>query len=131
MSQDSIFSKIVRGEIPCYKLYEDDLTLAFLDIHPVQPGHSLVISKKQIEFVWDLDDETYQAVMATAKKVAERLKQVLGKPYCGAQVIGIDVPHAHIHLIPFSVVTEFRAVADTSLEPDYAYLESMAARLAF
>lgn len=131
MDQDSVFSKIVRGELPCNKVYEDDLTLAFLDIHPVQPGHTLVISKKQIEFVWDLDDETYQAVMTTAKKVAERLKQVLGKPYIGEQVIGIDVPHAHVHLIPFSSISEFRTVADTATEPDFAALETMAARLAF
>lgn len=131
MNEDSIFTKIVRGEVPCHKIYEDELTLAFLDIHPVQPGHTLVIPKQQIEFVWDLDDETYQAVMATAKKVAERLKRVLGKPFIGEQVIGVDVPHAHVHLIPFSVVTEFRAVADVTAEPDFAALETMAARLAF
>src|SRR5436309_15038669 len=105
--QESIFTGIVKGEIPCHKVYEDEATLAFLDIHPVQPGHTLVIPKKQVEFVWDLDDETYQAVMATAKKVARQLRDVLDVPYVGEQVIGIDVPHAHVHLIPFSTAQEF------------------------
>ncbi len=66
--EDSIFTKIIKGEIPCHKVYEDAQTLAFLDIHPVQPGHMLVIPKQQIEFVWDLPDEIYQALMMTTKK---------------------------------------------------------------
>src|SRR5689334_21086022 len=100
--QDSIFTKIINGEIPCHKVYEDDKTLAFLDIHPVQPGHTLVIPKRQVEFVWDLDDEMYAAVMATTKKVARRLREVMSVPYVGEQVVGVDVPHAHVHLIPFT-----------------------------
>src|SRR5689334_22515512 len=104
--EDSIFTKIVKGEIPCHKVYEDDKTLAFLDIHPIQAGHTLVIPKKQIQFVWDIDDETYQAVMATVKKVALRLRQVLGTQYVGVQVIGVDVPHAHVQLIPFNTPAE-------------------------
>ena len=131
MNEDNIFTKIVKGEIPCNKVYEDELTLAFLDIHPVQPGHTLVIPKKQIEFVWDMDDENYQAVMATAKKVAQRLKEVIGKPFIGSEVVGVDVPHAHIHLIPFSTPLEFRRIPDMSAEPNFAELEKMAARLAF
>lgn len=131
MQQDSVFSKIVRGEIACHKIYEDDLTLAFLDIHPVQPGHTLVISKQQVEFVWDLDDHTYQAVMATAKKVARRLKQVLNTPYIGEEVVGVDVPHAHVHLIPFSTTAEFRMIPDMAAEPDHAALADLANKLAF
>lgn len=129
--EDSIFTKIIKGEIPCHKVYEDDKTLAFLDIHPVQPGHTLVIPKKQIEFVWDLPYEDYQAVMATAKKVATRLQEVTGKTYIGEQVVGVDVPHAHVHLIPFSDVAEFRRVPDMSAEPDHAALAEMAEKLAF
>jgi histidine triad (HIT) family protein len=129
--QESIFTKIVRGEIPCHKVYEDDSTLAFLDIHPVQPGHTLVIPKKQVEFVWDLDDELYAAVMATAKKVAQRLREMLGVPYVGEQVIGVDVPHAHVHVIPFTSVEEFRAVPDMGSEPDHAVLAEMAQKLYF
>jgi len=129
--QDSIFTKIIKGEIPCHKVYEDEHTFAFLDIHPVQPGHTLVIPKKQVEFVWDLDDVTYQAVMATARKVARRLREVLDKPYIGEQVMGVDVPHAHVHLIPFSTGAEFRNVPDMSAEPDHAQLAQIAQKLAF
>jgi histidine triad (HIT) family protein len=128
---DSVFTKIVKGEIPCHKVYEDDKTLAFLDIHPVQPGHTLVVSKKQVEFVWDLEDEDYQAMMAATKLVAKRLKNVLDKPYIGSQIIGIDVPHAHIHLIPFSEVRELRRIPDMTTEPDHIALAALAKKLAF
>ncbi len=128
---ESIFTQIIRGEIPCHRVYEDDRTLAFLDIHPVQPGHTLVIPKKQIEFVWDLEDEDYMAVMATSKKVARRIKEVLAVPYIGEQIIGVDVPHAHVHLIPFSATAEFRFVPDKDAEPDHAALAEMAKKLAF
>jgi histidine triad (HIT) family protein len=128
---DSIFDKIIRGEVPCHKVYEDDKTLAFLDIHPVQPGHTLVISKQALEFIWDLDDEDYRAVMETARQVARHLKEALGVPYVGEQIIGIDVPHAHIHVIPFSTVEGFRNVPDMTSEPDHPALAAMAERLAF
>ena len=131
MNQDSVFSKIVRGELPCYKVYEDELTIAFLDIHPVQPGHTLVISKIQIEFVWDLSEVTYQAVMATTRKVAQRLKEVMGTPFIGEEVVGVDVPHAHVHLIPFSTTEEFRRIPDMNAEPDHAALADLAAKIAF
>lgn len=131
MSQDSVFSRIVRGEIPCHKVYEDELTMAFLDIHPIQPGHTLVIPKKQVKYLWDLDDETYCAVMSTAKQVALRLREVLGVPYIGEEVVGIDVPHAHVHLIPFTTTTEFRRIPVMTDEPDHAALATMAAKLQF
>jgi histidine triad (HIT) family protein len=129
--QDSIFTKIIKGEIPCHKLYEDEKTLAFLDIHPVQPGHTLVIPKNQVEFVWDLGDEEYAAVMATAKKVAQRLREVLGVPYIGEQVVGTDVPHAHVHLIPFRTVAEFKHQPDKQAEPDFEALAEIAEKLTF
>lgn len=129
--QASIFTKIIKGEIPCHKVYEDDKTLAFLDIHPVQPGHSLVIPKKQVEFLWDLENEDYQAVMMTAKKVAQQIRTVLKVPYVGEQVVGIDVPHAHVHLIPFSTTAEFRAIPDMDADPDHVALAEMAKKLAF
>ena len=131
MSQDSVFSKIVSGEIACYRVYEDELTMAFLDIHPIQPGHTLVIPKKQVKYLWDLDEETYQAVMMTAKKVALQLRQVIGVPYIGEEVVGIDVPHAHVHLIPFSTTNEFRRIPLMTDEPDHAALTTMAAKLLF
>lgn len=128
---DSIFTKIIKGEVPAYKIYEDQKTLAFLDIHPAQPGHTLVIPKKQVEFAWDLEDEDYQAVMAAAKKVARRMREVLDAPYVGVKVIGIDVPHTHIHLIPFSTTEEFQYRPDLNAEPDYEALAEMAKKLAF
>jgi histidine triad (HIT) family protein len=131
MQDDSIFTKIIKGEIPSHKVYEDDKTLAFLDVHPVQPGHTLVIPKIQVEFVWDLDPEDYSALMETVKKVAQRLRDTLGKTYIGEQVIGVDVPHAHVHLIPFSTVSEFRQTADMNEEPDHEALAAMAKKLAF
>jgi len=129
--QDSIFTKIIKGEIPCHKIYEDELTLAFLDIHPVTDGHALVISKKQIEFVWDLPADDYMAVMATTQKVALRLREILGTKYVGERIVGIDVPHAHVQLIPFNMVDEYKAPQDMESEPDHAALVSMAGRLAF
>jgi histidine triad (HIT) family protein len=128
---DSIFTKIIKGEIPSHKVYEDDKVLAFLDIHPVQPGDTLVVPKAQVEFLWDLTDEDYQAVMSAAKKIAQQLRQVLEVPFVGSQVIGVDVPHAHVHLIPFSIVQEFRRIPDMNTEPDHAALAELAKKLKF
>lgn len=130
MAEDSIFTKIIKGEIPCHKIYEDDKTLAFLDIHPVQPGHTLVIPKKQIEFVWDLPDEDYQAVMITTKRIARRLKEVLGTRYIGSRIVGVDVPHAHVQLIPFNTVDEYKTPQDMDSEADHAALAELARKLA-
>ena len=131
MSEPSIFTKIIRGDIPCHKVYEDEWTLAFLDIHPVQPGHTLVVPKAEVEFAWDLSDDDYQAVMATAKRVAQRLRAVLGVPYIGEKIEGVDVPHAHVHLIPFSTADEFMRRADMAAEPDHTALAALAERLRF
>lgn len=129
--QDSIFTKIIKGEIPCHKVYEDNKTIAFLNIHPIQPGHTLVVSKNQVEFVWDLEDDDYTALMSTCKKVANKLKSALNAPYIGEQIIGVDVPHAHVHVIPFETVGEFRNIPDMSAEPDHTALAEMAKKLAF
>ena len=128
---DSIFTKIIKGEIPCHKIYEDDKTFAFLDIHPKQPGHTLVISKKQVEFLWDLDEEDYLAVMRTVKKVAGRIQDVLAPPYVGEVVEGVGVPHAHVHVYPFSTVQEARFIPDQNADPDHDALAAMATKLAF
>ncbi len=128
--EESIFTAIVKGEIPCHKVYEDGLTLAFLDIHPVQPGHTLVIPKRQVEFLWDLTNEDYDAVMTTAKKVASRMREVLGVRYVGVKVIGVDVPHAHIQLIPFNTAAEYDAPQDMGADPDHPALAELAAKLA-
>ncbi len=125
---DSIFTKIIKGEIPAQKIYEDDLTIAFLTIQPVQPGHTLVVSKKQIDQLWDLPDEDYQALMATSKKVAKRIKDVLGAKRVGVKVIGDEVPHAHIHLVPFNSLAEFQQPPQTTSSEK---LSEMAKKLAF
>ncbi len=129
--EDSIFTKIIKGEIPCHKIYEDDKTLAFLDIHPKTPGHTLVVPKEQTEFVWDLNDETYQALMATVKKVAVRIREVMGVPYVGELVFGIDVPHAHVHVYGFAKPEEARRIPDQGAELDHAALAEVAKKLAF
>jgi histidine triad (HIT) family protein len=129
--EESIFTKIINGEIPAHKIYEDEKTLAFLDIHPIQPGHVLVISKKQVEFLWDLDDDDYQAVMAAAKKVALHQRSVLGVPYVGVKVMGTDVPHTHVHLVPFSIGSEYHKQPDLDAEPDHEALAAMAKKLMF
>jgi histidine triad (HIT) family protein len=104
--EDSIFTKIIKGEIPSHKIYEDDKTYAFLDIHPVLPGHVLVIPKKQVEFIWDLDEETYIALMKSVKKIGKHLRDVWDEPHVTMRVVGVDVPHAHVHLIPFSTTKQ-------------------------
>jgi histidine triad (HIT) family protein len=126
---DSIFTKIIKGDIPSFKVYEDDLTYAFLDIHPIQPGHVLVIPKKQVEFVWDLDDESYLALMTTVKKTAMHMKNVLEVPFIGEMIVGVDVPHAHVNLVPFTKVEQFRNVPDMSAIPDNQALLAMAEKL--
>ncbi len=128
--QDSIFTKIIKGEIPCHKVYEDDKVIAFLDVHPKQPGHTLVVPKQQIDLIWDLDDETYQYLWAVSKKLAQHMGSVLGRRI-GVQVEGMGVPHAHIHLVPFGTTEEFLSVVDMSAEPNHAELAELAAKLAF
>jgi histidine triad (HIT) family protein len=96
----SIFSKIVNGEIPAYKVAEDENYLAFLDIFPVAKGHTLVIPKKEIDYIFDLDDDLYNGLQAFAKKVAIGLKKAIPCQKVGVLVLGLEVPHAHIHLIP-------------------------------
>jgi histidine triad (HIT) family protein len=96
----SIFSKIVNGEIPAYKVAEDENYLAFLDIFPVTKGHTLVIPKKEVDYIFDLDDDLYNGLQAFAKKVAIGLKKAIPCQKVGVLVLGLEVPHAHIHLIP-------------------------------
>lgn len=95
----SIFTKIINGEIPCYKIYEDDKTFAFLDIHPETKGHTLVIPKQEVDKIYDLEDEDYQALMQTVKKLSKHMEEKLGQRTLW-KVVGTDVPHAHVHLMP-------------------------------
>lgn len=96
----SIFTKIVNGEIPAYKVAEDEDYFAFLDIFPVAKGHTLVIPKKEVDYLFDLDDELYAGLQMFAKKVAKGLKKAIPCEKVGVLVLGLEVPHAHIHLVP-------------------------------
>lgn len=98
----SIFSKIIAGEIPAYKVKENDLFLAFLDINPVQKGHVLVIPKVEVDYLFDLEDDILSEMMIFAKKVAKQIKSAIPCNRVGVTVIGLEVPHAHIHLIPIN-----------------------------
>jgi len=128
--EDSLFTKIIKGEIPSYKVYEDDDVYAFLDIHPVTAGHTLVVPKKQVEFLWDMDQADYLKLQAAAQKIALHLRDILQVPYVGVQVIGVDVPHAHVHLIPFTDAAEYRYQPDLNGEPDHDKLAAVAAKVA-
>jgi len=96
----SLFTKIIRGEIPCHKIAETDDYLAFLDIRPINPGHTLVIPKKEIDYFYDLDDKTLGGLMLFSKKVAKAIEKVVPCKRIGVMVAGLEVPHAHVHLVP-------------------------------
>lgn len=127
--QDSIFTKIIKGEIPCNKIYEDAQTFAFLDIHPKQPGHVLVVPKKQVEYLWDLSQDDYQALMNVVQAIGQHIRNTLQPAYVGMMVEGLGVPHAHVHIFPFTTGAEYYAQPDMSAEPDFAALAAMAERL--
>ncbi len=98
----TIFSKIVAGEIPCHKVAETNDFLAFLDVNPVARGHTLVIPKKEVDYIFDLDDELYTGLMNFAKKIAPAIEAIVPCNRIGVSVIGLEVPHAHVHLIPLN-----------------------------
>jgi histidine triad (HIT) family protein len=98
----TIFSRIVLGEIPCYKIAEDDNYFAFLDINPLSTGHTLVIPKKETDYIFDLEDPILAGMMVFAKKIAKSIEKSVPCKRIGIAVIGLEVPHAHIHLIPIN-----------------------------
>ena len=96
----SIFSRIINGEIPCYKVAENDKFFAFLDINPLVKGHTLVIPKKEVDYIFDIEDNDLGEMMIFAKQIAKKIKDVIPCVKVGVAVIGLEVPHAHIHLVP-------------------------------
>lgn len=102
----SIFSRIVAGEIPCYKVAEDDRFLAFLDVNPLVQGHVLVIPKHETDYLFDLDDDEYAGLMMFAKRVSIALKKAVPCRRIGVAVIGLEVPHAHVHLVPLQTMAD-------------------------
>lgn len=96
----SVFTRIINGEIPCYKVAEDDRFIAFLDVRPLQPGHTLVVPKKEVDYIFDLDEKTLADLMLFARRVARAMKEVIDCKRIGVAVLGLEVPHAHVHLVP-------------------------------
>jgi len=132
MVEDSIFTKIIKGEIPCHKVYEDDYSFAFMDIHPIQHGHVLLVSKKQVSNFYDLTDEEYQGLMSAAKKIAKRLKEFYpNKKRIGVMIEGLEVDHVHVKIFPVDTGDQFRAKPDMNSEPDHEALAKLAEKLAF
>lgn len=128
--EPSIFTRIINGEIPCHRIYEDDRTIAFLDIHPAQPGHTLVVTKRQVEDFTELNKEEFEYVSGVAQKLAQNMQTILGSHRIVFKLEGFDVPHVHIHLIPCeSEGDSYRAGRELE-EPDHDALDAMAQKLA-
>lgn len=126
---DSIFTKIIKGEIPCHKIYEDERVIAILDIHPIKPGHTLVIPKKQVEQFTELEPEDYSYLMAVVQLIAQQIQLTLNIRRICVRIEGLDVSHTHVHLIP---TEDEKGIYDQDLdaEPDHATLAKMAQKLA-
>ena len=131
--EDSVFTKIIKGEIPSHKVYEDDKSFAFLDIHPIQPGQVVVVPKNQVNFVWDLNSEDYTALLSTVHKVGNRLRDAFPeKNRIAVRIEGFDVNnHAHVVIIPVSSAEELQQSPDMNAESDSNALAVMAERLRF
>lgn len=123
--EESIFAKIIKGEIPCYKIYEDEKTLAFLDIAPETLGHTLVVPKVQVDKVYELPEDDYMALWATVRKVASHMEEMLGARTL-MKVVGTDVPHAHVHLMPYDENWEY----GKTLKPSEEKMKEMQEKLA-
>lgn len=126
----SIFTRIVQGEIPCYKIAEDADFLAFLDAFPCMKGHTLVIPKKEIDYLFDLDDDLYARLMAFAKKIAPAIEAAVPCKRIGMAVVGLEVPHAHVHLMPIEHISDMdfskkKSFSPTEMEETAALIRSL------
>ncbi|MDA9121162.1 HIT family protein [bacterium] len=125
----SIFTKIINGEIPSYKVVESETCFAFLDINPLAKGHTLVVPKKEVDYIFDVEDELYSDLMLFAKKVGKAIEKVVPCERVGVTVIGLEVPHAHIHLIPINGISDMN-FAKPKLALDKDELSELAKRIA-
>ncbi len=125
----SIFSRIVAGEIPCYKIAEDEHYFAFLDISPVAKGHTLVIPKHEVDYLFDLDEAEYEGLMRFARKVAKAIDSVMDCRRVGVAVMGLEVPHAHVHLIPITKESDMNFFREKLTLPAEE-MQAIAARIA-
>ena len=123
----TIFSRIVAGEIPAHKIAETKDFLAFLDVMPTTMGHTLVIPKKEVDYLFNLDDELYIGLMAFAKKVAPAIEKAVPCKRIGVAVIGLEVPHAHVHLIPLNSMEDMNF--NQKIKPTHDELAQMAAKI--
>jgi histidine triad (HIT) family protein len=114
----SVFTKIINGEIPCYKITEDDNYLAFLDVNPNAKGHTLCIPKQEINKIFDMDEELYLGLMKFSRKVAAALEKTVPCKRIGVAVVGLEVPHAHVHLIPLHDMDDMRFQRKVTLEKE-------------
>jgi len=123
-----IFSRIIRGEIPCHKVAEDDYHIAFLDINPVAVGHVLVVPKKEVDYIFDLETADYQLLWAFVKKVADGLKIAVPCKKVGISVIGLEVPHTHVHLVPLQTMQDIN-FSKPKMNPEPEELEAIRIRI--
>ncbi|MBQ9213606.1 MAG: HIT family protein [Bacteroidales bacterium] len=112
----TIFSRIIKGEIPCYKIAENDEFFAFLDVNPIQKGHTLVVPKEEISYIFDIDDDKLGRYMAFSKRVASAIKAAIPCVKVGIAVVGLEVPHSHIHLVPLNNVNDMSFEHKMTLE---------------
>ena len=124
----SIFTRIIRGEIPCYKVAENDRAIAFLDIRPLTVGHTLVVPKTEVDSVFDLDDQDYAAVFELVRNVAEAQKHEIPCNRVGLSVLGFEVPHAHVHVVPLRSEADLN-FANPKLQLDAEEMQAIAYRL--
>lgn len=124
----TLFTKIVQGDIPCHKVAETDRYLAFLDINPLAKGHVLVIPKQETDYIFDIDDEQLSGLVVFAKSVARKIERVISCERIGVAVIGLEVPHAHVHLIPLNAVSDIN-FARPKLKLDDTELAEIAAKI--
>lgn len=134
MQGPSIFTKIINGDIPAHKVYEDDRVIAFLDISPITTGHTLVVPKKQIDSLWDLDPADYDYLMRIVHRVADRQHEILQPARVAMTVDGFAVPHAHIHVFPVEKGLDSTMIDHAqrpATDPDHAALAAVAKKLRF
>lgn len=125
----SIFTKIISREIPAHIVAENEDFIAFLDVFPLRKGHTLVVPKKEVDYIFDLDDETYNGLMSFAKEVSHKIKSVFPCEKIGVSVVGLEVPHVHVHLIPINSVSDMN-FSQEKLQLDSSELAEIAKKIA-
>lgn len=129
MTKPSVFTRIINGELPSFKVYEDDFTIAIIPLYPIALGHVIVAPKKQIDQFFDLDDKDYFALMQTVKKVATKMKLALNPGRVGLKVVGLDEPHAHVHVVAFNTLGQYNESDIKDSPIDNKYREELANKL--